>query len=172
MDLTPLISETNDSGSVRVNNIKKLIQKCKYSIHDISRCEALKKNKLPRFNMPFELGIDIGCQTFSLKTKRNLILEKEPYRYQKVLSDISGQDIKNHNNDPEELVLNLRNWFSLVLKKNLIAGSKIWTAYNEFIFDFTNQMKKEGFKKKDIESLPKSNLIRYMKAWLSGRPII
>ena len=61
LDLSPQISETANSGEVRLHRIKDLMMKSLYSIHDISRMETLQ-NGLPRFNMPFECGID-----FSLK---------------------------------------------------------------------------------------------------------
>ena len=32
-----------------------------YSIHDLSRMEPLKTNDYPRFNMPFECGIDLSA---------------------------------------------------------------------------------------------------------------
>ena len=60
LDLNPQISETSDSGQVRLLKIKELMADSKYSIHDLSRMEPLKDNELPRFNMPFECGIDFG----------------------------------------------------------------------------------------------------------------
>ena len=49
--------------------------------------------------MPFGLGVDIGSRehgSANLKTKQFLILERERFRYQKVLSNIAGNDIKSH----------------------------------------------------------------------------
>jgi hypothetical protein len=54
LDLVPKISETSDSGQIRLNKIKELMSESKYSIHDLSRMEPLKENDFPRFNMPFE----------------------------------------------------------------------------------------------------------------------
>lgn len=42
----------------------------------------MKKNELPRFNMPYELGLDIGCAEFGskkFKEKRILILETDRF---------------------------------------------------------------------------------------------
>ena len=60
LGLKPQISETTDSGEVRLHKIRDLMLVSKYSIHDLSRMEPLKKGELPRFNMPFECGIDFG----------------------------------------------------------------------------------------------------------------
>ena len=106
LDLNPQISETSDSGEIRLHKIKALIENSAYSIHDLSRMEPLKDGELPRFNMPFECGIDFGIKLSDPKkfaNKKFLILEKERYRYQKVITEISGNDIKAHNNNPEEI---------------------------------------------------------------------
>lgn len=92
----PLLSQTINSADSRVEGIQELISQAKYSIHDLSRMESTKKNELARFNMPFELGIDIGCKKFGdsdMNSKCLLILDKIKYRYQKSISDLSGNDI-------------------------------------------------------------------------------
>ena len=98
--LEPKIAETESSGHIRVQQIINLIKESKYSIHDISRNEA---GEMPRFNLPYEMGLDVGCQTFGnreMQTKCCIILDKDKYRYREVVSDIGGQDIKDHNNEP------------------------------------------------------------------------
>ena len=54
-----------------------------------------------RLNMPFELGIDVGCRLFrnGCGGKQCLILEAERYRYQAAISDLSNSDIAIHRND-------------------------------------------------------------------------
>ncbi len=84
--------EVSNAAQNRFNNILQIISECKYGIHDISRTELDSVNALPRFNMPLELGIYLGCKWFGNKTQRTescLILDREPYRYQKFISDIS-----------------------------------------------------------------------------------
>lgn len=84
--LDPKISQTESSANVRIDQIKQHIRNSKFSIHDLSRSKPMRKGELPRFNMPYELGLDIGCAEFGLKrfrVKKNLILETERYHYQK-----------------------------------------------------------------------------------------
>ena len=143
-----IAAEREDSGEVRVRKIITLIKESKYSIHDLSRIEPLKKGELPRFNMPFELGIDIGCREASqgkLSQKKCLILERDRYRYQRVLSDISGNDIRAHGEDPEKLVRQLRNWLVTAVNPYLPSGTQIWDAYNEFNAVFQAAMEKDHF---------------------------
>ena len=87
LDLTPHLSQTISSSNIRINQIKTHIKSCKYGIHDLSRSKAMSKDELPRFNMPYELGLDVGASEYGgtrLKTKKILILETERYHYQKL----------------------------------------------------------------------------------------
>jgi hypothetical protein len=97
--------------------------------------------------MAFELGIDIGCRLFAQgkeKNKKCLILEKERYRIRKALSDLSGADIKSHNNEPENIVRAVRDWFVENGLKRVTNANAIWQKFNNFMADFYQQRKKEG----------------------------
>ena len=77
--------EASDSAEFRLQKIMKIIAECRYGIHDISRTELDPAHGLPRFNMPLELGIDLGCRAFGTagqRQKKLLILDGQPYRYQ------------------------------------------------------------------------------------------
>ncbi len=160
-----IATERADSGEVRIQKIISLIKESKFSIHDISRIEPLHDGDLPRFNMPFELGIDIGCRqigTGRLTEKRCLILEKERFRYQKVLSDISGNDIKSHDGDARKVVRAVRNW----LLGNGFAGlpsvNNIWEAYNEFYSQFQNHVEQLRYDDEDVDEMPVSEFIYFV----------
>jgi len=87
--------ERLDSSQVRLHKIAALISASRYSIHDLSRTALDDVNSLPRFNMPLELGMDLGCKYFhpNCADKSLLIFDSEQYRFQKFVSDLSGQDI-------------------------------------------------------------------------------
>ena len=73
-----LASETNDGAESRIGRIVGLIEDSKYSIHDLSRAQAVSIGEHYRMNMPFELGMDFGCRQFNAAEwgdKRILILE-------------------------------------------------------------------------------------------------
>ena len=170
--LKPQISETTDSGEQRVNSIQELIISSKYSIHDLSRIEVRSKKDLPRFNMPFELGLDIGCKRFGsaeLTEKKCLILEKEQYRYQRVLSDISGNDIEAHRGDGQTLVRKVRNWFVGQNIQAIPSANVIWTSFNEFESSLAETLSAEGFDQADINEMPKSEFIAYVRDWVQGK---
>ncbi len=107
--LTPrLASERADSGEVRLQKIKELIEESKYSVHDLSRCQASQPGEYSRMNMPFELGLDLGCRYYhpesKYRGKKQLILESDRYSTQRALSDLSFANCESHENDAEKLV--------------------------------------------------------------------
>jgi hypothetical protein len=105
--------ETDDSSENRFEKICSIIAECRYGIHDISRTEIDKGSKLPRFNMPLELGVFLGAKRFGAKaqkSKRCIILDTEKYRYQSYISDIAGQDIHAHRGKIAALIEELAGW--------------------------------------------------------------
>ena len=129
--------EEEDASQVRIDKIYNIIADCRYGIHDISRTELDENSGFPRFNMPLELGIFLGAKKFGVadqKTKKCLVLDKEPYRYQQFISDIAGQDIHTHNNDVEMIVRGVRNWLRTASGRQTIPGGNIiWERYQEFM---------------------------------------
>ena len=96
-----------------------------------------------------------------------LILEKERYHIQKVLSDISGQDIENHDNKPESMITKIRNWFTTIMpEKNFPSGGEIWSAYNQFIENLNTILTDLSYSKKDIQEMPVIEYISFSKDWI------
>lgn len=164
-----IATERSDSGEIRVEKIRELIRSSRFSVHDLSRMEPLGPQDLPRFNMPFELGLDLGCRyygTAHLRSKQCLILEKERYRYQKVLSDISGNDIRAHHNDPEQLVQELRDWLRVSCGESLLPAAKLWSQFNLFRDELETFLQQQGYSKRDTESLEMAEYISFAKNWM------
>lgn len=163
-----LALERNDSAEVRLHKIQEILEESKYSIHDLSRSKSVYENEYYRLNMPFELGLDFGCKTYNpnkiYKTKKFLILEEERYSTQKALSDMAGADCKCHKGDAEELVSEIRNWFSENGIENLPSSSQLWDNYNEFYANLYADLNLKKFKPKEINNLPIVEFIRYIKA--------
>ncbi len=170
LGLEPLISETTNSGESRFRKIRKFIRDSSFSIHDLSRIEPLKADDLPRMNMPFELGLDFGAKYFnkSLEKKKFLILEAERFRYQKVISDISGHDIRQHNNQPVEAIKAVRNWLATHVKGRVPSYKMIWSAYQNFRFEYDQTLKSENIDPEAIGDIPFSEIIREMKGWIKN----
>jgi hypothetical protein len=162
--------ESFDSGEPRIDKIVQLVEESKFAIHDLSRCRAEKEGELYRLNMPFELGLDVGCRRFGTgksKSKRCLILEAEPYRYQAAISDLAGSDIAAHHNEPRDLVAAVRGWLGAQMSEKFVGPTKLFDAFNEFmIFNYEDLVQK-GYSKSDIDELSIRELVDCMSQWVS-----
>lgn len=125
--------EADDALDSRFAKIQNIISECRYSIHDISRTEADGDPPLPRFNMPLELGVFIGARRFGEGThasKRALILDTIPYRYQRFISDIAGQDIQCHGGEVPTAIARVAAWLrNKSRRKSVPGGAAIAAEY-------------------------------------------
>jgi hypothetical protein len=119
-----------NSSELRLEKILEIIVNCRYSIHDLSRTELDRKSALPRFNMPLELGIDIGCRAYgdAQEQKSFLIFDRDQFRFQTYVSDIAGQDIANHEDDPSRAIAHVRDWLRAETERADIPGAKAMQA--------------------------------------------
>lgn len=167
-----LTLEQANSGTTRLALILDLIESSKFGIHDLSRLLAAKKGQPARMNMPFELGIDFGCKNFRgapWSDKRFLVLEKERYRYQAALSDLSGSDIHNHEDEPIKVTKAVRNWFVTEVLGTGPSHTKIWYEFNDFTADLEEKLEAEGHDPDEFADVPISEIMAYMGRWFETR---
>lgn len=159
--------EVDDATRVRLGAIIDLIEQCKYGIHDLSLVELDEKTKLPRFNMPFELGIFYSAKIFGSgmqKRKQCLVLEKQKYRYQKFISDLSGVDVTSHGNSVKKAVYAIRNWFVTASRRTTIPPAEdIYSRFTKFQRDFKKICEERSI---DYRSMPFVELVGNMTHWL------
>lgn len=119
--------------------------------------------------MPFELGIDLGAQMFGAKPmreKRFLVLDAEPYRLKKAMSDINGWDPKIHDNDAEKALTIVRNW--LIQEAGaLLPGGKV--LYGQFLLFEEWKYERTDHTREDIDSFEDFELIAAMKEWVQAQ---
>jgi hypothetical protein len=169
-----LASERADTGEVRLGKILDLVASCRFSIHDLSRSEPLKPGDLPRFNMPFELGLDLGCRHFGVKQaaeKKFLVLEKERYRYQRVLSDLAGCDIRAHDNSPETLVQQVRAWLYVTTRLPQPSGGQIWEWLNLFEVGLSTQLAQLRYSASEVHNLEVAEYVAFVERWLKSTKV-
>lgn len=162
--------EVVDAGEVRMSKILRLISQCRLGLHDISRTTLDNANGLPRFNMPLELGLFLGAAHFgkpAQRQKRTLILDVERYRYQKFISDIAGQDIKAHGNDPTRLIGAVRDWLNAALPaSSLLPGTKALNKlYHRFVTDVPQLLAKLHLHESEVSFV---DWQRIVEQWLEG----
>lgn len=166
--------EENDSGNVRILKIIKIIEECKYGIHDISKADLDATSGLARFNMPLELGIFMGAKSYaSLKhynrDKRILIMDTDQYRYQHFISDLAGQDIIAHNMSIPDLITQIRDFlFSYAKRTTIPGGPYINDRFEVFINDLPGICTTLHW---DRNKLPFQGYLACVIGWINDNPI-
>jgi hypothetical protein len=162
--------EVNDSGEVRIRKIVRLIGSSPFAIHDISRTQLDRDTRLPRFNMPLELGIFLGAAWFgnrAQRRKRCLVLDRERYRFQAFCSDIAGQDIAAHEDDVETLIRVVRNWLNGMGRAQKPGGPKMFRRFESFRRDLPHLCDALG---ESVDSLEYKDYLTFVTQWLQENP--
>lgn len=162
--------ERLDSSEIRLQKIIRLIRISRCSIHDLSRTELDAATSLPRFNMPLELGLDLGCKAFSSahKGKSLLIFDVEEYRFHKYFSDIGGQDVHRHGNDPQRAVIRVRDWLRAESGvSDIPGGATIYRRYLLFRSELPSISEKLGL---DAHDLAFADFSFMIADWLKRHP--
>ena len=151
---SPITALNEDDGTdSRLHKIMRCITDCRYGIHDISRIEVNEEG-LPRFNMPFEAGLFFAAKHFGNRkqqTKSGLVFERTKYLYQKYISDLSGIDTKAHNNDPDKIIENVRDWLKTSSRRITIPGTAtLKREYREFERSLPKMLRRLGLEKENI----------------------
>lgn len=163
----------SDAGQPRIDKILDLITNCKYSIHDLSRTELDSDHGLPRFNVPFELGLDLGCKKFGkprYQQKMALILDASRYRYRTFISDIAGLDIEEHNGNIVNAITVVRNWLrhaSDALPVAAASGATIYRRYRAFQLALPRTCDDLNW---DVDNLPFADFSWAVYDWIKNNP--
>jgi len=127
-----------------------------------------RRTQLPRFNMPFELGIFFAAKHFGSgrqKRKMALVLDASGYRYRASLSDISGQDIAVHNRIAKTAIRQVRDWLDTcqTVRNSLPGGDYISKQYYKFSQELPAASKRLRL---NARELTYADTCRAIEAWL------
>jgi len=100
-------------SSRRLEKILKLARSCEFSVHDLSWVQLDgAKPRVPRFNMPFELGLCVADANRRERQEQNwFVFEAVAHRIDKSLSDLSGTDPRIHRSTVRGVLSGLCNIF-------------------------------------------------------------
>lgn len=173
--LRPRIAiERSDAGETRIDKISELIRASKFSVHDLSRCQAREAGEHYRMNMPFELGMDFACRRFGgapFDGKKILVLEEQRYRYQAALSDLAGIDIEPHEGRHDLAVRKIRNWLAGMDAFEKLPASRLLSEYEDFQEWYAEAQRAAGASADDMREVPVPELLQAMHSWMgAGRP--
>ena len=165
--------EQDDGGEVRVEKLYSIIASVRFGIHDLSRTTLDSRFHLPRFNMPFELGVFLGARKFGpakQKHKSCLILDRSPHRYQVFCSDIAGQDIRAHGNAIDQALTVVRNWLQANVKssRSLPGPSVLIARYARFRRQLPSMCRQNGLKLSEVTFLDYRQMVTM---WIEVNPL-
>lgn len=168
----PIFCENTTSGTHRIEHIASVIRTSKFSIHDLSRFKSLAKGDdfIPKFNMPFELGMDMGFLHFSGSEDRKQMLVCLNHKddLNKVLSDLGGHDVIGHDGNPELIIYAIREWL-IKFDVNLTPASIVNDWYIDFELDYINTHLNKRRNPTDVSRLTKIEIIHDIKEWITER---
>lgn len=95
----------------RLERLLALLEDCAFSLHDLSRVQVAPGG-LPRFNMPFELGLAAALATTTRGRHQFRLLEAQPNRIQESLSDLNGYEAFIHDNEPDGMFASICDIFT------------------------------------------------------------
>jgi hypothetical protein len=148
--------EADDSGDIRLDKLAALIRESPRSIHDLSRI-ALGENEMPRFNMPFELGLAMGAKRFGSRGQRRdriKIMVEEPYRLPAYLSDLGGNDPAAHHTEPAAVIRIARNFLHRAPTGGLLAGpARLARDFARFKDEVPEIAERIGFEANEVGGL-------------------
>jgi hypothetical protein len=123
--------------------------------------------------MPLELGLFLGASRFGnpeQRLKTCLVVDREPYRFHQYVSDIAGQDIVPHGDDPARAIQAVRDWLaaSLPSAARRLAGSRaIIARYNTFIKDLPRSC---DLMERDWKNLTFTDHVEMVSDWMAVAP--
>lgn len=142
LGLQPRAALEISGGARRLDKIIELIQTCRYSVHDLSRVQLDKKSPhVPRFNMPFELGLAVAWESTQTKDLHTwFVFEAVQYRLQKSLSDLNGTDPYFHQRKASNVFRELCNAF--IRQNTQPTPEQMMQTYNKISRSLPDIMKK------------------------------
>ena len=161
--------EVEDGSVVRMEKLYRIIHDCPLGIHDLSRVTL--SDNLPRFNMPLELGLFLGAKRWGSRSQRRkscVILDRDRYRYQRVCSDIAGQDIRAHEDLPGTAITAVRDWLRAARPaKALKGGALIEKRFLSFRRDLPSACNRRGLSERALPFLDYRTLV---EMWRDANP--
>lgn len=166
--------EADNSAENRYAKICRIIKECRYGIHDISYTGQYGDPAqdadfpLPRFNMPFELGLFLGAHSFGGRkqsAKSALILDIKPYRFQKFLSDIAGHDPRAYDAfDMASLIEQVATWLRVEAQQPKVPGSEVISdEFERFMGELPRLCQLNGL---NFDRLSFFDFSRFAREWI------
>ena len=147
----------------RLARLLALLAECPYSLHDLSRVQlSARPTRVPRFNMPFELGLAVSLAKTSPKRHAFRLLEEQPFRLQQSLSDLNGYDPYIHHGTVDGMFAAVCDVFSIFRPFPISELSQFRRVYRAL----------RTFRQKQFDGLSPYNSDRFKQVVVAGREYV
>ena len=168
--------EDTNGLDVRLGKLCNIVRECPKSVHDLSRT-AVNDQGLPRFNMPFELGLVMGAKSFGGRGQRGktaLILVEEPYKMPAYISDLGGNDPVPHARDADKVVRAVRDYLHERPKGGPLPGPKrLRDALGDFQGSLPGMAAELELEAEDCDAFDHfKNYAHFVAAYLKNKPVV
>lgn len=164
--------DESDSGRIRFDKLKKLVETCDLAVHDLSRIELDHATQTPRFNMPFELGLYLGAKHFGgrrQRRKRCLVLAKVRREWAPAMSDLAGVDPAFHGGKPDNAIKAVRDFLHWTPDDEMLPGETSLIAdHHRFLRDLPKMA--EAARQTEEEALRYKNYVTFLQQFLISKP--
>jgi len=126
---TTVLELAGGVAAPRLDRLLELIRGSGFSVHDLSRVQMSGRGRgaVPRFNMPFELGLAVAVARLQRNdsTHAFALLEARTFRLQRSLSDMNGFDPIIHNGTRAGAVRSMFEIFAVTAPANLRSAVRM-----------------------------------------------
>lgn len=168
--------EVEDGAEARLSKLCRIIAECDRSVHDLSRTQV-NKNGMPRFNMPFELGLLMGAKHFGGKEharKSALILIEKQHSLPPYMSDLGGNDPSAHAGDFSRAVTHVRRYLGMRPEGSPLPGPKhILTHFRKFQEDLPALARRQKLEVNEVHPIDDfRTYAHFVAAFLQANPVL
>ncbi len=164
--------DESDSGRIRFDKLKALVETCDLSVHDLSRIELSGDAQTPRFNMPFELGLYLGAKHFGgrrQRQKRCLVLAKGRREWAPTMSDLAGVDPAFHGGKPDNAIKAVRDFLHWTPEHRMLPGeTSLIGDHHRFLRDLPKIA--EAARQTPEEAMRYRNYVTFLQQFLISKP--
>lgn len=93
-------------------------------------------------------------------------MDSEPYRYQQVISDIAGQDIRQHEGSPDNVISVVRNWLKHCSWRSSVPGPEAikqrFAAFSQVLPEYCDR---QDLDRSDLQF---SEYVTLVEEWLKS----
>jgi hypothetical protein len=126
------VLEIPSGGQDRLTRIFRLMRRCRYSLHDLSRI-LLRRGRYPRFNMPFELGLATALALGHKPAHERYVFAPRYRVVQEIASDLGGVDVYEHHGRARGVMTALANAFVRRRQPSAVDSVAIHRALGEWV---------------------------------------